>query len=280
MEAPCVAAPLPDSWVVGHGLLGSALADALRKSGTRVLTLDATAPADVMGDAAEPAVLQRALSLLVPEVVFFCQATGGGTAQAYRHAYGDVVNQLTARVPTARSVFCSSVSVYGAVCGIADEETLPITPSERAQVLLATESVLHKCGGVVLRLAALYGPDRCEVLRRHLAGEPRLPGGDDRLLSYLHVDDAVAALLLAARDAEPGSCLNVSGESIRWDSLYEQLASVTGVMPAAEISAASRRGLSDRYIDCTRLRKLGWEPQMNLRRFAEQFAENFVTDAT
>lgn len=278
METPGIASPLPDCWVVGHGLLGAALAGCLRCAGARVLTLDLSAPADVVGDAADEAVLQRALQRLVPQVVFCCQATGGGSPADYRRAYGDVVRQLTSR--KLRVVFCSSISVYGAASGAVDETVQPVEPSERAQILLEAESAVCRSGGIVLRLAALYGVRRCEVLRRHLAGEPRLPGKAQRFLSYVHLDDAVSALILAAQKAAPGSCLNVSGESVRHEELYRQLTEATGVPPSKKTAPSSRRGLSDRLIECARLRALGWVPQMSLRRFAEHFADTFRTDAT
>lgn len=278
METPGITSPLPDCWVVGQGLLGAALAATLRRAGTRVLTLDLLAPADVVGDAADEAVLQRALQQLVPQVVFCCQATGGGTPDDYRRTYGDVVRRLIAL--NLRVVFCSSVSVYGAVTGAVDEAVQPVAPSERAQILLDTEDAVSRSGGIVLRLSALYGAGRCEVLRRHLAGEPRLPGNSERFLSYVHTDDAVSALILAAQKAAPGSCLNVCGESVRHEELYKQLAAATGVSLVEAMTPASRRGCSDRLIECARLQALGWVPRMSLRRFAEQFADTFGTDAT
>ena len=277
METPGVVAPLPACWVVGHGLLGHALADAWRVRGGKVLTLDAARAADVAGDAAEEAVLRAALVQLNPQLVFCCQATGGGDAAAYRRAYTDVVRNLAAVVPHARPVFCSSLSVYGAACGRVDEETCPVSPSARAAVLLETEQMVQAVGGVVLRLAPLYGGGRCEVLRRHLAGEPTLPGSDDRILSYLYVGDAVSALMAAI--SAPSDCYNASGESVRKADLYEGFAAATGVAFSAESAPVSCRGLSDRWVDCSRLRQLGWFPQMRLRRFAEQCYRSFLPDA-
>lgn len=278
METPGVVSPLPACWVVGHGLLGQALADAWRARGGMVLTLDSARSADVAGDAAEESVLRAALVQLKPQLVFCCQATGGGDAAAYRRAYADVVRNLAAVVPYARPVFCSSLSVYGTTCGRVDEETCPVSPSARAEVLLETEQMVQAVGGVVLRLAPLYGKTRCEVLRWHLAGEPTLPGGSDRLLNYLHTDDAVAALLLLS--AAPSGCYNVSGECVRKADLYESFAAVTGIASSAESAPVSRRGLSDRWVDCSRLRQLGWMPQMTLHRFAEQCYRLFLPDAT
>lgn len=278
METPRVATPLPDCWVVGHGLLGKSLAEKLRRDGARVLTLDAAAPSDVEGDAAEEPVLRHALSLLVPQVVYCCQATGGGDAAAYRRTYAEVVAALQTAVPAARLVFCSSVSVYGAARGVVTEETVPIEPSGRARVLLETERAVLARGGVVLRLSPLYSERRCEVLRRHLAGEACLPGSGKRMLNYLSVEDALSALRLVTQ--APSACYNVSGESMSRDDVYAMLATVTGVSSAAECAPVSRRGLSDRRVDCSRLRSLGWSPQMTLRRFAEQCYLSFLPDAS
>lgn len=279
METPCVAtAPLPDCWVVGNGLLGGALAGALQECGTRVLVLDPSAPADVVGDAADVSVLRCASALLPPQLVFCCQATGGGSEADYQRTYAGVVGALKDVVPQARMVFCSSTSVYGSAVGEADEDTQPVCPSVRAQVLLSAESVVLERGGIVLRLAPLYGGKRCEVLRRFLCGAPCLPGKAERLLNYLHVDDAVRALHTAATAAS--GCYNVSGECYCRGDLYALLAEVTGRPVPQHVSSVSRRGLSDRRINCDRLLRLGWRPMMNLRRFTELYSDRFLPDAT
>lgn len=278
METPQLATPLPDCWVVGNGLLGQALSENLRRDGARVLTLDAAASAEVEGDAAEETVLRCALSQLVPQVVYCCQATGGGGTEAYRRTYTEVVAALQNVVPAARLVFCSSVSVYGSANGVVREETLPVAPTARAQVLLETEQAVLSHGGVVLRLVPLYSERRCEVLRRHLAGEPCLPGCGKRMLNYLSVQDALSALRLVT--FAPSACYNASGESASRDSVYAMLAAVTGIPQSVKCAPVSRRGLSDRRVDCSRLRRLGWNPQMTLHRFTEQHYLRFLPDAS
>ena len=267
METPPIAQASTSCWIVGAGLLGRALAARLRTQGVRVLTLDFLPGADVVGDAADGAVLVQACARLMPQVVYCCQATHGGGVDAYRRAYIDVVAQLYATLPRVRVVLCSSTSVYGQVSHLVTESTEPVAPTERAAVLLAAESQVLSRGGVVGRLAPLYGSCRCEVLRRHLTGEPMLPGADDRMLNYVHVDDAVDALLLLS-SAECG-IYNVSGESYVKSELYRMLREVCGA-PGSEVSApGSERGVSDRRVDSSRLRGLGWQPLMSLREFAQ-----------
>ena len=278
MEIPCVATDLPDCWVVGNGMLGGALADTLRLLGYRVLTLDNAVSAEVQGDAADCSVLLRAQRLLKPRVVFCCQATSGGDVVAYQHTYVAVVDALHAVVPHARVVFCSSASVYGDAAGVVNEQTPPLAPAERARMLLEAESRVLLRQGVVLRLSPLYGKKRCEVLRRFLAGEPCLPGAAERWLNYLYEDDAVAALMTGM--VLPPACYNVSGESCRKSDLYAVLAEVTGVPVPSACGSVSKRGLSDRRLDCSRLMRDGWAPVMTLRRFAEQFSHCFLPDAS
>lgn len=267
METPPIGDAPASCWIVGAGMLGRALAERLRTQGGRVLTLDLLPGADVVGDAAEGDVLAQACVRLMPQVVYCCQATHGGGVAAYRRAYVEVVEQLYATLPQVRVVLCSSTSVYGQAAHRVTESTEPVAPSARAEVILEAEAHVLGRGGVAARLAPLYGSSRCEVLRRHLAGEPMLPGADERMLNYVHVGDAVEALLLLS-SAECG-IYNVSGETYVKSELYRMLRAVCGV-PGSEVSApGSERGVSDRLIDSSRLRGLGWQPRMSLREFAQ-----------
>lgn len=247
MITPSHMAPRP-AWVVGTGFLGSCLLRAL----PHAVGIDSAVPADVCGNAADAAVLAQAVKLLEPECIFCCTATHGGDAEAYRRAYADVVQALP---PGVCVVFCSSTSVEHA-------------GGERQQILRAAEDAVLARGGVVARLAPLYGPGRCELLRRHLAREPRLAGEDGRVLNYLHVQDAVSALLHLAACGE-SRCYTVSGESFTKAEAYALLERLTGIPASATDAAYSCRGGGSRAVDCSAIRALGWNP-------AHTFAD-FVT---
>ena len=245
MPCPPHTEPRP-AWVIGTGFLGTGLLRAL----PHAVGIDCAAPADVQGDAADTAVLARAAGLLAPEWVFCCTATHGGDAAAYRHAYADVVSALP---PGVRVVFCSSTSVEHA-------------GGERQQILRAAEDAVLARGGVVARLAALYGPGRCELLRRHLAGEPKLSGAPGRMLNYLHVQDAVDALLALASVGESRR-YTVCGESFSKAEAYTLLERLTG-LPAANADAApSHRGCGCDAADCSAIRELGWSPRHTFAEF-------------
>lgn len=211
------------AWILGTGFLGSRLRALLPQA----VGIDRCAPAEVQGDAADPAVLARAAALLSPSLIFCCLSTRGGDAAAYRRTYLGVLRELPM---TARLIFCSALSAGQG-------------GTEQASVLREAEECVLARGGVVLRLAALYGEGRCELLRRHLAREPRLPGADSRRLNYIHVDDAAAALLAAAE--APSAVYAACGDSFTKAEAYALLEQVTGIPAAAESAAAARRGSAD-----------------------------------
>lgn len=240
-------APAQHSWVIGGGFLGSALAAALPSRGHSVLVLDIRNGQD----AADPAVLRAALAQGVPQTVFCCQATHGGSAADYRHAYAGVVSALLEVVPAARIVFCSSLGAAA--------------PHERAAVLRKAEQSVLAAGGVVLRLTALYGEGRCELLRRHLAGEPRLGGAEERVLRYLHRDDAVAALMAVA--TQPCGLYAAVGEQFTKGDIYRCLAEWTGVPAAAESAPLSARAaLAPEPLPAP----AAWQPQQRFEDFVKR----------
>ncbi len=263
-------------WVVGCGFLGSALAEACRAAGMEVLTLDSCRPADVQGEAAELAVLAAARALLEPELIFCCAATHGGDVAAYRATYLDLPQALHAACPGARLLFCSSSSVYGGQGGVVVAEESPcLTRSPRGQVLLDAERAVLAMGGFVARLVPLYGKERCELLRRFLAGEPELPGADSRWLNYVHQQDAARALLCLAQRALAGDCppvVNVCGESFTKGEVYAALCRRTGLpRESARAQAGSRWAVSNHLVSSALLRSLGWVPQVEFLRWAEGF---------
>lgn len=253
--------PTDRVWVIGGGFLGSKLAASCRAAGARVLVMDPVAPADVCGKPTNPAALESAVEAFLPTLIFCCMATRGGTVEQYRECYPTTVQCLAARVPAARMIFCSSISVYGD-CGdtVITEQTPPAATTERAAILLDAEQVVLAHGGSVARLAALYDEDRCELRRRHLAREPRLPGPPHRMLHYVHVQDAVAALLLLGSMPQ-GGVYNACGTPFSKAAAYAALAQETGLPPVEEESAPSCRGMVQGQVSSALLQSKGWSPR-------------------
>lgn len=239
-------------WVLGTGFLGSALAAVCRAAGASVLTIDHAAPADLHADAADAKAMAVGLGRVVPQVAFCCLSTRGGDAAAYRHVYLQSMRSVLSVAPAVCPVFCSSVSLYPDAGGGAVDENTPLSsPNSRQEVLRQAEALVLSAGGLVVRLAPLYGAGRCELLRRHLAGEPRLPGPPERWLNYLHVDDAVQGLMQLAARKQSG-VYNLCSESFTHAAAYEMMQQLTGVPAAAECTSASVRGSASRRIVSTR----------------------------
>lgn len=260
-------------WVIGAGFLGATLAEACREEGAHVLTIDPAAVANLRGSAGDEELLRHALQRLVPDIVFCCTATHGGSEEDYRQAYLEPVLNLDHLLQGTRIVFCSSTSVYAGRGGeTVTEESPARAESERARILLKAEQVVLEGGGVVARLAPLYGDDRCELVRRFMKGLPNLPGEDSRVLNYLHVEDAADALmLLGTQPWLQDGIYNVSGESFTRQEIYQQLEQIFGLDTPPESAEPSARGASDMRVDCTRLRELGWEPICSVAELAHMW---------
>lgn len=275
--------PYKRVWIVGaRGFLGSELASCLARQGVacemqggrfvpgivRQCSADEQETAAQhmalfdprMGDhgiaacVQEPGVIRRVLDAMgEPEVVYFCAATRGGDAEAYRRAYLEPVRAVAAAVPGARLVFCSSAAVYEGRGDVSENSPTPGS-TEKARILLEAEQAVLSAGGVVARLVSLYGMGRCELLRRHLAGEPQLPGSPERVLNYLHVVSAARVLhLLGYLPQIRHRVYNVCEESFTKAQAYAMLESLTGIPASREVSPAGRRGVSDHRVLAERL---------------------------
>ncbi len=251
-------------WVVGCGLLGSALLEACRAAGMEALGIDPVHSVELRGDASDPSVLARARRLLEPEFLFCCAATHGGDELAYRSVYLDLPRALHAACPQATLIFCSSSSVYGRQGGEVVTEGSPChAASARARLLLEGEAAVRAWGGRVARLVPLYGGGRCELLRRFLQREPELPGDDVRVLNYVHRADAARALLCLATRAPEGGVVNVCGESFTRGEAYAALSRLMALPRVAAVAEGGRRGVSSQRVSSDLLRSWGWEPRVS-----------------
>ena len=260
-------------WVVGAGLLGTELARMWRVGGVQVLTIDKCVEARVRGDAAERETLAEAAAILpVPDIIYVCVSTRGGSVADYRRVYRDTTEALLRAQPQARVIFCSTTGLYPDTAG---EEVTEETPceagNEKDLILLETERLIVAAGGIVARLAALYGVGRCELFRRHISGEPRLGGSAERVFNYVYVGDAARALfLLADPELRGGSIWNVCGESVTKHDMYAMLERISKIQASEESSPDGvRRGAKNHRISAKKMRDIGWSPRMCMEHFVE-----------
>src|SRR4029450_8210646 len=100
--------------------------------------------------------------------VVHCASSG---ADSYRRVYRDGVDNLSACFPGARLIFTSSTSVYPQRDrSLVTEESPAKSDSDDARTLRAAEEIVLENGGIVLRVAGIYGPGRSFLLRSALDG--------------------------------------------------------------------------------------------------------------
>ncbi|MDT0631807.1 NAD-dependent epimerase/dehydratase family protein [Rubrivirga sp. S365] len=215
----------------GTGAVGPAVVRRLVAGGAdvRVLTRDAAAPlpagaervagsladADALArgaDGADAVVHLAALLHVVdppPELADeYARVNVGGTERLAAAAE---------RAGVARFAFASTINVYGPSAGRAPwteaDPTAPETPYARTK-REAEGIVADLAGGVVLRLAAVYGPGMRGNYRQLLGALRRglrvLPGTGQNRRTLVHVEDAAAAFALAATTPLPSALYNLT----------------------------------------------------------------------
>jgi nucleoside-diphosphate-sugar epimerase len=151
------------------------------------------------------------------------------------------------------------------------EESAAEPETETGKVLRETEELVLGHGGVVTRLAGIYGPKRSALLQRFLDGKATIDPETDRFVNQVHRDDIAAALfLLVGRDAGSREIYNVvDDEPIRQSECYRWLARKLNRPdpPIARSISEGKRGRSNKRVDNAKLRHLGWAPRFP--RFAE-----------
>ena len=279
----------PPLLIAGCGYLGQALAlQALahgfqvagicRSESTAQSVREAGIPvrvADLM-DSASLAALAREWPR--DTAVVHCAASGrGGGGDAYRAVYLEGMRNLRAAFPEAsRMLFTSSTSVYPQTDGSTVNEDSAAEPDrETGRILRLTENETLAAGGMVVRLAGLYGLGRSVLLRHFLTGEsvidvrtevPATPDG--RWVNQIHRDDAAAALLFLLEKADSAACrgriYNASDSTpMLQRTIYTELSRrfARPLPPEAPPDAARKRGWTHKRVDATRLRTLGWSPR-------------------
>jgi nucleoside-diphosphate-sugar epimerase len=195
----------------------------------------------------------------VANVVVHCASSG---ADSYRHVYQDGAANLSACFPGARLIFTSSTSVYAQRDRSLVTEESPAEPdSADARTLREAEEIVLKNGGIVLRVAGIYGPGRSFLLRSTMNGTA---AATDRIVNQVHRDDVASAIFFIGQcqTINPPRIFNVvddtpapRAEILAW--LSERL---NLPLPASLAPAEQKRGRSNKRVSNAKVRALGWAP--------------------
>ena len=258
---------MPRVLIAGCGYVGSAAARLFAEGGWEVIGWTRS------GQSAEPPG-ESAISLSAvditdlgtvgrnsfpTDVVVHCASSG---ADSYRHVYRDGAANLAACFPSARLIFTSSTSVYPQRDRSLVTEESPAKPdSDDARTLRAAEEIVLENGGIVLRVAGIYGPGRSFLLRSALDGTAV---ATDRIVNQVHRDDVASAIFLIGQcqTINPPRIFNVvddtpapRAEILAW--LSERL---NLPLPPSLAPPEQKRGRSNKRVSNAKLRALGWAP--------------------
>jgi nucleoside-diphosphate-sugar epimerase len=201
------------------------------------------------------------------DAVIHCASTRGGDVDRYRQVYLNGARNLLERFAKSKMFFVGSTSVYAQTDGGRVTEDSAAEPKhERGKILRAAEQLVLDRGGIVTRLAGIYGPARSYLLQRFLSGEAMIDSQNDRFVNQVHRDDAAAALFLLVNQAQAvaGQIFNVvDDQPILQSECYRWLATRLNRSspPIGESASESKRGRSNKRVDNAKLRSLGWTPR-------------------
>jgi nucleoside-diphosphate-sugar epimerase len=193
------------------------------------------------------------------DVVVHCASSG---ADSYRHVYRDGVANLSACFPGARLIFTGSTSVYSQRDRSLVTEESPAEPdSDNARILREAEEIVLENGGIVLRVAGIYGPGRSFLLRSTMN---RTAVATDRIVNQVHRDDVASAIFFIGQcqTIKPPRIFNVVDDTpaprteiLAW--LSERL---NLPLPTSPAPAEQKQGHSNKRVSNAKLRALGWAP--------------------
>jgi nucleoside-diphosphate-sugar epimerase len=200
------------------------------------------------------------------DVVIHCASTRGGDADLYRRVYLEGARNLIDRFVGSTFLFTSSTSVYAQGGGewvTEESEANPVHGT--GQVLLETEKLILASGGIVTRLAGIYGPGRSALLQKFLSGKAVIDPAQDRFVNQVHRDD-IAAALFSLLDRQPSATgiYNVVDDGPTLQSeCYRWLAvRLNGALPLSGRSTSTgKRGQSNKRVSNAKLRRMGWTPR-------------------
>ncbi|MDQ6938843.1 MAG: NAD-dependent epimerase/dehydratase family protein [Verrucomicrobiota bacterium] len=250
----------PKILIAGCGYVGRAVAEIFHRQGWDVegwtASHEADAPYKIRAvDFTKPVVADDF------DVVIQCASTRGGNADEYRRVYLQGARCLTSAFPKALFVFTSSTSVYAQTDGEwVTEESAAEPPRETGRILRETEELILSHGGIVARLAGIYGPQRSALLEKFLSGRASVT---DRFVNQIHRDDIATALQLLITQKARG-IYNVSDhhpmvqrECYAWLAAHLQ----KPLFLEMEEPRARKRGESNKRVSSAALQNLGWSPR-------------------
>jgi nucleoside-diphosphate-sugar epimerase len=200
------------------------------------------------------------------DAVIHCASSRGGNAEAYRQVYLNGAHHLLETFPQAKILFTSSTSVYAQRDGsrvTEESETKPLR--ETSRILLEMEKLILEKGGIIVRLAGIYGPRRSSLLSKFLNGTATIDPNNDRFVNQVHRDDIASAFfLLLNREAQTSAQIYnvVDDQPLLQSECFAWLAQKLNrsLPPIRKTEQPRKRGNTNKRASNAKLRRLGWTP--------------------
>jgi shikimate kinase/nucleoside-diphosphate-sugar epimerase len=261
--------------IAGCGYLGEPLADLLHEAGHQVTGLthsseSASRLAQCKPWRALPCDISNAAAIdaldFACDVVIHCASSNRGGTEVYRQVFEHGLANLARKFANAKLVFTSSTSVYPQTDGsIVNEESSAQPDRETGRILRAAEDLVIARGGIVARLAGIYGPGRWHMLKNLLSGDASIEGnnGAGRALNQIHRDDAASALKHLIETNAQGIFNVADDEPITQHDAFTKLCPLFNALlpPTAEPNPERKRGWTHKFVSNAKLKATGWAPQ-------------------
>ena len=262
---------MPRILIAGCGYVGQATADLFQAAGWNVegWTVSEKSAAALsakpypIDDVSISNCDQVAMRPGIFDAVIHCASSRGGGVESYRQVYLNGAHNLLDRFGEAKMLFTSSTSVYAqhdGSCVTEESETKP--DRETGRILLETEKLVIKRGGIVARLAGIYGPGRSSLLSKLLAGTAIIDPENDRFVNQVHRDDIASAIFLLLTQETQGTQIYnvVDDQPMLQTDCYHWLSRRLNrpLPPIGKSTGQRKRGDSSKRVSNAKLRRCGW----------------------
>lgn len=176
----------------------------------------------------------------------------------------------------SRMVYCSTIGIYGDTQGNVVDETFQRTQKDFSSAydrtkflaqLWVDRAAAEGFPVVSVMPSGIFGPDDPHfgpVLQTFCKGKLKVWAGGDRITGIVHVDDLVAAMLLAAEKAPAGEHYIISAGDLTTREMFQILSRETGISVPAEAPKWFVRLLGNLLDPIGRL--LNWQPPLSRER--------------
>jgi UDP-glucose 4-epimerase len=144
--------------------------------------------------------------------------------------------------------------------------------------LLEEYSKIHKLNYIILRLSNVYGPKQWEsgiipsLIKHALKSAPPIINGDgEQTRDFLYIEDAVRALLVAAKTKKGGIYNVASGQEISLNQLFRKITEILNIKLKPQYRFNEELGPRRSVLNISKIKKeLRWRPKINLKKGLEK----------